>query len=296
MDTRRRDVVAVSLAACGFGCISVLAKLAYESGSRPAPLLTARLTVAALVLTPLLLPAVLRRMRSLAWGPARRGGLGGLSFAAAGFLEFEGLSRLPAPALVVLLFLAPVWDAIASRIVWGRRLGGTSAALLGLVVLGIALLVGSPGGEGFDPTGVAVAVAASFLYAGMFILIEDLVSQVGPLLSIGLIVWAGAVAACLVEPAGVADELSSPATRWHSVAVGVVTAASLLLLAGGLRTTPAFAASVITGAEPLAASALSWLLLGELLTAIQMAGGLAAVAGVVGISVRSVRSPDVTPG
>jgi drug/metabolite transporter (DMT)-like permease len=283
MGTRRGDVVAVAVAACGFGCVSVLAKLAYEAGSSPASLLTTRLAVAAVAIGPLLVPRLLRGTGSVAWGPVRRGALGGVSFAAAGFLEFEALSRMPAAAVVVILFLAPVWVAVGSRVLWGRRVGAAGAARLGLVMAGIIVLVGAPGGRAIDPAGAAAALAASVLYAGVFLLLEDLVGEIGPLPSIGLVVWPAAMAACLVQPAGAAAELSDPATAWCAVAVGLLTSGSLVLLAGGLRTTPAFAASVVTAAEPVAAAALAWVVLGELLTAIQVAGAFAAVVGVLGI-------------
>jgi drug/metabolite transporter (DMT)-like permease len=284
MDTRRRDIVAVSLAACGFGCISVLAKLAYEAGSVPSSLLTARLQVAAVALAPLLVARLFEGIGSVAWGTVARGALAGLCFSAAGFLEFEALSRLPAAALVVLLFLAPVWVAIGARILWGRKLEAATAAWLPVVAVGILLLVGSRSDGGIDLAGAALATCASVLYAGVFILLEALVRELGPLLSIGLVLWPAAVVAHVVEPAGAAAELSDAATAWQGVAIGLMTAGSLLLLAGGMRTTPAFTASVVTAAEPLAAAALAWLVLGELLSVIQIAGGVVAVVGVVGLA------------
>jgi drug/metabolite transporter (DMT)-like permease len=277
---------AVALAACGFGAISVLAKSAYEAGSSPASLLSTRLVIAALVLAPVVLPRLPNVWRSFGWRPLALAGLGGAAFSAAGFLEFEGLSRLPAPTLVVLLFLAPVWVAIGSHVVLGRRLGRSSAALLPVVLVGIALLVGSPGGRGLDAVGVALGVAASLLYAAVFILFEDLARGPGPVLATGLIGLAAALGGVIVEPSGLREELADPATGRYAVAVGALTAGSLLLLAVGLETVSAFTASVVTAVEPLAAAVLAWIFLGELLSAVQMAGALAVVAGVVGVSCR----------
>jgi drug/metabolite transporter (DMT)-like permease len=278
---------AIALAACGFGAISVLARSAYEAGSSPASLLSSRLVVAALFLAPVVLARGPSVRRSLGWRPLAAAGLGGAAFSTAGFLEFEGLARLPAPTLVVLLFLAPVWVAIGSRVLLGRRLGRWRAAMLAVVVLGIALLVGWPGGRGLDTVGVALGLAASLLYAAVFLLFEELVRGPGPVLATGLIASAAAVGALAVEPSGLRDELADPATGWYALSVGGLTAGSLLLLAVGLETASAFTASVVTAVEPLAAAFLSWIFLGELLTAMQMAGGVAVVGGVVGLAWRS---------
>jgi drug/metabolite transporter (DMT)-like permease len=277
---------AVALAACGFGAISVLAKSAYEAGSSPMSLLSSRLVIAALVLAPVALPRVPSLWRSLGWGPLARAGLAGAAFSTAGFLEFEGLSRLPAPTLVLLLFLAPVWVAIGSHVLLGRRLGRSSAAMLAIVLMGIALLVGSPEAGGLDAVGVALGVAASILYAAVFLLFEDLARGPGPVLATGLIGIAAALGGVIVEPTGVRAELADPARGWYAVSVGGLTAGSLLLLAVGLETASAFTASVVSAVEPLAAALLSWIFLGELLSAIQMAGALAVIGGVVGMTCR----------
>jgi drug/metabolite transporter (DMT)-like permease len=277
---------AVALAACGFGAISVLAKSAYEAGSSPMSLLSTRLVIAALVLAPVVLPRAPSVWRSFGWRPLVRAALAGAAFSAAGFLEFEGLSRLPAPTLVVLLFMAPVWVAIGSRVVLGRRLGRLSVAMLVVVLLGIVLLVGSPGQRGLDTLGVVLGVTASLLYAAVFLLFENLARGPGPVVATGLIGIAAALVGFLVEPSGVCEELADPARGWYAVSVGGLTAGSLVLLAVGLETATAFTASVVTAVEPLAAAVLSWIFLGELLTAIQMAGALAVIGGVVGVTCR----------
>jgi len=274
-------MLSVALAASGFGGISVLAKLAYEAGSEPMSLLSTRLVVASVLLAPALLATARPHLRPEVLG---RAGAGGAAFAGAGFLEFEGLARLPAPTLVVLLFLAPVWVAIGSRIVLGRRLGWRSGVMLALVLVGVALLAGLPDEGGLDPLGVAMGVGASQLYAAVFVLLERLVRGTGPIAAIGLVAAAAALVAVAVEPSGVATELAGPPTAWYAVAVGASTAGTLVLLAGGMRTASAFTASLVTAVEPLTAAVLSWALLGEVLTVAQMAGGAAVVCGVLGVS------------
>jgi drug/metabolite transporter (DMT)-like permease len=287
MGARGRNTLAICVAACCFGVVTVLAKLAYRAGSAPASLLTTRLTVAALVLCAVAFPA---RSPPLAAGAA-----GGACFATGGFLEFEALERLPAPALAVLMFLAPIWVAVGSRIAWGRRLGRLELLMVVLALGGIVMLVGSPAGKPLDRTGIALAVAASALYAGTFLVVEALVVRHEADVAIASLVGGAAAAALAVQPGGPVRELAEPETAAYAAAVGVVTAASLFLLARGLRTSTAFMASLATGAEPVVVALLSWIVLGELLTALQVLGGAAVVAAVTCVSIAAGCGPTAHP-
>ena len=102
----------------------MLVKLAYEAGAHPTSLFAARVGVAALLLTAV---AALRaergrpRPRQLALGAA-----GGAAFAGAGILEALALSRAAAATVVVLEFIAPVWVAGASWLLWRTAPGGAA--------------------------------------------------------------------------------------------------------------------------------------------------------------------------
>jgi len=80
------------------------------------------------------------------------------------------------------------------------------------------------------------------------------------------------------------DHHVRPARPDEFGAVGVLTAASLVLLAAGMQRTPAFPAALITSVEPVAAALLSIVFLGDAMTPLQVAGGVAIVGGVVGVS------------
>jgi drug/metabolite transporter (DMT)-like permease len=263
-------------AAGAFACISVLAKLAYEAGARPSSLLAGRIVVAAL-----LLAAVSTTCRT---GVTARqtalGTLGGAAFAGAGLCEFEALFRAPVTAVVLLVFLAPVWVALASWLLWRSVPGWRRGGAVALVLLGTGLLVGGPGGEAIDSAAAGLALLASCLSAVFFLTTARLVSALGPRRACGLL---GAGAAVLVLAAthdAALAELSTARRAGLVVAIGALTAAALLLLAGGLGRTSALTGSAIAGAEPALAAALSWLALGERLSAVQLGGGAAVVSGV----------------
>jgi drug/metabolite transporter (DMT)-like permease len=286
-----RAVAGLIGAASGFACVSVLAKLAYEAGARPGGLLAGRVIVAAVLLAVVAATAgaaLTRRQIAL-------GQLGGAAFAGAGLCEFEALYRAPVATVVLLVFLAPVWVALASWLIWRAAPGRRQVGAVALVLLGTALLVAGPAGGRVDRLAVALALVASALSAVVFLIVSRLVPEIGPRHACGLL-GAGAAAIALAATSDAAlAELSTPRRAGLVVALGALTATALLLLAGGLRRAPALTGSAITGAEPALAAALSWLVLGERLAPVQLGGGAAVVAGVTLLALQLAHLPGAPP-
>ena len=279
-------VTPVLAAAAALGTVSVLARDAYASGSEPVSLLGARLLVAAVVLTPFALRE--RPSRSAGSGAAA---LTGLAFAGAGVGEFEALSRAAAPAVVLIVFIAPVWIALGHRCLGAERLGRPRAAALALILCGTALVVIPEGDTAPEPAAVAFALGASAMAALFFVGLERTGRRLPPERGAGMVAWAAALPVVALEPGSVLAELSRPSTAAHGVAIGVLTALALRLLAGGVPAGSALLASAVICVEPLAAGALAWLVLGELLSPVQLAGGAVVLAGVALLSVLSARAP-----
>jgi drug/metabolite transporter (DMT)-like permease len=275
-------------AAIAFGTVSVLARRAYELGSHPASLLGVRLLVAAVLLSGLCARCGVPRVgpRELAIGAAA-----GVAFAAAGLGEFEALSRAPAPTVVLLVFVAPVWVALALWVAGHGPPGWPTAAALALILGGLALLLGVPGGNGLDPDAAALALGASVMSALFFVVVAELTRKVQPLAAACMAAWSAALATLALEPAGIAHELSRSATAGYGIVIGCLTACALGLLATGLRGGSALWASAVIGVEPLVAAALSALVLGEFLSGAQLGGAAAVLAGVTAMSVLTGPAP-----
>jgi drug/metabolite transporter (DMT)-like permease len=269
-------VAALLVAACGFASISVLAKVAYDAGSSPGPLLACRVVVAGVLLATL---AAARgrapKARSVAPGLA-----GGAAFAGAGLCEFEALARAPVATVVLLVFLAPVWVALAGWLLWHRPPGWHSSAFVAVVLAGTGVLVANPGGQQVDAGAVALALVASLLAAAFFLSVAELVPDVGASGTCALL-SVGAVALVLTVTQDAAlTELETPRRGFLALAIGGLTAVSLLALCAGLGRTQAFAGSAIAGAEPAFAALLTWVALGETLSSLQLAGAGLIVLGV----------------
>jgi drug/metabolite transporter (DMT)-like permease len=248
--------------------------------------------VAALVLTVL---CALKRERRLRPRELATGAGAGAAFAAAGFGEFEALARAPAPAVVLLVFVAPVWVALGSWAAGRGAPGWPTAAALGLILGGLALLLGLPGGEELDPGAAGLALGASLMSALFFVSLAALMRSVRPLRAACVAAWSAALVAVVLQPDGVAHELSRAPTAAYGIAIGCLTACALGLLASGLRMGSALWASALIGVEPLVAAALSALVLGEFLGGTQLAGAAAVLAGVTAMSVLTGPAPP-SPG
>ena len=185
---------------------------------------------------------------------------------------------------VPIVFVAPLWVALLSLLLFRAppprgplACFRPSSSVWGSWSASRAAPVG-------DMVGVALALAASFLFGVVFLTLELLVATDRPARAVAreMLVAAG-LAGTFQGPVVVSQLSVSPNFR-YALAVGAITAVSLVLLASGIVRTGAFRAAVIAGAEPLAAALLGWLLLREVVSALQLIGGLVVVAGVVGAS------------
>jgi drug/metabolite transporter (DMT)-like permease len=274
-----------------FGTVSVLARRAYEAGSTPVSLLGVRMLVAALLLTGLALRSRPSRVRP---GDLATGAAAGVAFAGAGVGEFEALSRAPAPTVVMLVFVAPVWIALASWAAGRGPPGWLPACAIALILAGLALVVGVPGGRETNGAAVGLALGASVMSAAFFVAMAELSGRVTPCIAACIAAWAAWITTLVLEPTGFGRELSRPATATYGVAIGGLTACGLGLLATGIRANSALWASAVIGVEPLVAAALAWPILGEFLSATQLAGAAGVLLGVTAMSVLTGRGPPAS--
>jgi drug/metabolite transporter (DMT)-like permease len=287
-----RGVGWVLLAAVAFATVSVVAKDAYGSGSDPVPLLGARMLIAAVVLSAasVLIQAPVRR-RCAELAPCA---LAGLAFAAAGLGEFEALARAPVATVVLLLFVAPAWIALASWIVRGEPLGWRRTGALAGIVAGLGLLVVTPRAHAPGLAAILPALGASVMSAVVFVCLEAAGNRVPARIAACVAAWVAATAVVPLDPGGVAQELTETP---HGIAVGALTAVALLSLAEGAGRVSALTASAVICAEPVLAAALSWVLLDDPLTPPQLAGAavvMVAVTALTAVSASGSPSPAAT--
>ncbi|BDI23126.1 DMT family transporter [Herbiconiux sp. L3-i23] len=216
------------------------------------------------------------------------GGLGVIAYQPAFFLGTS--SNGVATGTLVALGSAPVLTGGLTWLLDRRFPGARWAAATIVAAAGVALLGGVTGGNGggIDPVGLAGSLGAGLSYA-VYTLASKRLLDAGwtPPSAMGAVFGTAAVFGLAV--------LLTTDTRWLASADGLAMAAWLglgtvtvayLLFGAGLRVLPAPTVSTLTLAEPLTASLLGILVLGERLAPVAWLGIAAIIAGILILVVR----------
>ncbi len=276
---RRRRLTGVALAlvsATGFGVMPVLGKVAYDEGVEPLGVLTVRFTLAAIALLVLarLLGQPLPRDHRL----GRLALLGGIGYVGQALCYFTALERISAGLTALLLYVFPALVVVLSGVLLRERPRPVPAACVGLALAGTALTIGPvQGGQG---SGVALGLGAALVYA-VYILASSRVTGVGAFAMAAVVLSAAAVTtgalAAVTRPA-----LPSSASAWLAL-VGVAllgTVVAVTAFFGALALIGPSDASVLSTVEPVVSVGVAGLVLGERLSATQLAGGAVVLLAV----------------
>jgi drug/metabolite transporter (DMT)-like permease len=269
-----------SAACIGAGVIAV--RLAYDEGAEPVPMQAVRFTGGGTVFAVLLAVLLVRRRGRVPWAGLGLGAAAGLVLYVGARAEFEGLARLPAAVLVLLIFMAPIWVALAERVIWRRRAGRLTIVAVALVVGGVALMVGLPGS--LDAAGVAFGIVASITFAAFFVIMDRSRAYAPTALTLSAALTFGALAALAQSPGALEQSLGDPDVAPFAVAIAVSLWGWGLFAMLGLGLVTPTTAAIVSAAEPVFVALLALLLLDEGLGANQIAGGAVVMAGVLTVA------------
>jgi drug/metabolite transporter (DMT)-like permease len=297
-----RGTALIVLASVCFSTSGPLVKPAMDAGLSPQQVASFRIAVAAglmLAFVGLTRPGLLRVRRS---DLPLLVGYGLVGVAGVQLLYFAAVSRIPIGVAMLLEFTSPVlvalWVRFVRRVVLPARMWvGTALALLGL-----ALVAEVWQGLRLDALGLLFGIGAALGAAGYFLIGEHGANTIAPL---GLVTWGlvvGSVAITALAPPWSlpGDILASdvPFGAWHVpvwsllVACAVVsTAIAYVLSISSMRYLPANVISVLAVCEPIMATVLAWLFLGQALTLVQVIGAAVLLAGATVAQLASRRQP-----
>jgi drug/metabolite transporter (DMT)-like permease len=276
--------------AIAFGGSGVAAKPLIEAGLDPLHVVWLRVAGAALVM----LPLAVRHRGLLRRRPGLLAGFGLFAVAGVQACYFAALSRIPVGVALLVEYLAPALVLGWVRFVQRRPV--TRAAALGVVLAvgGLACVVEIWSGLGFDALGLLLALGAACCQVGYFVL-SDQGSGAGdetpdPLgvIAYGLLVGA-AVLTAIARPwtmdwsllADTAPMNGTPVAAALLLAWIVLVATVLAYVTGvvAVRRLSPQVAGVVACLEAVIATVLAWVLLGEHLSAPQIAGGVVVLVG-----------------
>lgn len=279
-------------AACTYAVGPVLMKAALDSMT-VWTLLVWRLAVACALLWAL--PAARRAIRDMprtatAWlGPLA---LGAVAYAGQLVLFATALERVSASMATILFHTAPI-VVVAAALLSGRE-GLTSLRALALVlgVGGVAVVAAASGDLRAEPLGIVLSLGSAVACAAVIVGIDVLGARVAPLPLAVLLITGSTLALLAAVPI---TGVGVPAGRdeWLlvlalSAVPGVIGTVALLAAIGDVG--PSLASILLT-LEPPVTVLLAWLVLGEVLSALQLAGGAIILAAMVVANRAAARPP-----
>ena len=277
-----------------FGAMAVFGKLAYGDGATVGTLLAVRFALAAVLFWALLIAAgAAREIRAL----ARRDVVAGLALGACGYAAqagcyFAALARIDASLLSLLLYTFPAIVAAAAIVLGREGVDARRLTALGLASGGLVLVVAGAGAGALDPLGVALGLGAAVIYS-TYILVSDGIAARVPPRTLSALVCTGAAGPLIAGAALLGQlrpgELTIAGWGWLACLAVVSTVAAISLFFAGLPRVGPTTASILATVEPLVTVLLAFLVFGETLGGIQLAGGALVLTAVLALHARRPR-------
>jgi drug/metabolite transporter (DMT)-like permease len=277
-----------------FGAMAVFGKLAYGDGATVGTLLAVRFALAAALFWALVLAGgAAHEVRALGGRDIGVGlALGGCGYALQAGLYFAALERIDASLLSLLLYSFPAIVAGAAVALGRERIDGRRLAALGLASGGLALVVAGAGAGALDPLGAALGLGAAVVYSAYILVSDGIVGRVRPPV-LSALVCTGAAAPLIAGSVLLGElrpgELTATGWGWLACLAVVSTVASISLFFAGLRRVGPTTASILATVEPLVTVLLAFLVFGETLGTLQLAGGALVLAAVLALHARRPR-------
>jgi len=308
--TRGRGTgLALALAsAAALGTSGALAGSLIRTGWTPAAAVLVRVSLAALALT---VPAVLA-LRGR-WSVVVRGSrtvlaYGILAVAGAQLAYFNAVSHLSVGVALLLEYQGIVLVVLWMWLRHGRRPRPLMLAGAGLALVGLVLVLDVFGGLRLDGVGVLWGLAAAVGLAVYFVVAAGNPGPAGegeqmpPLVLSCLGLWVGAAGLAVAGVARLVPlqantapvELAGRSVAWLVPVLGLaLVAAAFAYVVGTVaaRLLGATLASFVGLTEVVFAVLFAWVLLGQLPTLLQLAGGVVVLAGIALVRLDELRAP-----
>lgn len=296
---RRNELVGAGLIATAgllFGSIVVLGRIATRPGGLPVPsLLAYRFAVAAALLAVMLV--VLRQPLKPARGEGwKLGFLGMAGYAVEATLFFLGLRHGTAAAVTLLFFTYPVLVSVIVFLLGREAPGWLLGGSLACAVAGTAIVVVAAGGVDIDTVGVGYALGSALSFSLYLIGAEIVLKRTNSLTGA---MWVSAAAALGLAAYAVATGASQWPDGWRQwrlvLAMAAFSAGAFVCLFAGLRRLGAVRTAIVAALEPLIATVLAAIVLGEAISLGTLLGGLLIVVGAVAATLARAASPVGQP-
>jgi drug/metabolite transporter (DMT)-like permease len=221
-------------------------------------------------------------------------GVAGVAFVQ--WLYFAALEHLPVGIALLIQFTAPLFVALFARYVYREGIRRRIWIALALCTTGLSVVVEIWGGVSFSAIGMTAAFGAAFALTAYMLMAErerrtrDPASLSFYGFGFAAVFWA------IVQPLwrfpwhvfddrvslqGHLSDRTAPVWALVTFVIVVGTMVTFSLLTGALRHIPATRASIVATLEPVVATVVAWVWLGESFGVAQLIGGGIVLAGIV---------------
>lgn len=274
-------------AAVIWGSIGVAGRIAFAAGVGPLETAFFRAAIAFLAIAAVVGISERSLLRVRPGDLPLFAGFGAISIAAFFFVYLYAISGTTVATAAILLYTAPIWVIVLSRLLFHEPLTKGKALAVVLAFAGCVLVV-----RGYDPAslrlnlpGVLAGLASGFAYGMYSIFGKTALRRYSPLTT--LVYALGIGAAILGAAAGAAGVISfsHTARAWTAVCylALVTTLLAQWLYLSGLGAVEAGRASLVATFEPVVAAFLGYIALGERLEGWQLLGGALVVSAVLAV-------------
>lgn len=221
-------------------------------------------------------------------------GITGIGFVQ--WLYFIAIDHLPVGIALLIQFLGPVLVALFARFVYREHIRRRIWAALVLCIAGLAVVVEFWSGLAFSTLGITAALGAAFALAAYILMAERERKHRDPAslsfygFLFATLFWAvinplwqfpWEVLNDTVSLQGNLSEHTAPVWILIAFIVVVGTMITFTLLTGALRHITATRASIVATLEPVIATVVAWLWLGETFGTAQLIGGAVVLTGIM---------------
>ena len=289
-------VVFALLAAVGFSAKAILVKLAYQYQVDTVTLLALRMAFAMPFFIAVLLWVRRKQIDPLSLKDKMMVlGLGLIGYYLSSLFDFLGLQYITAGLERLILFLYPTITVILSTLIYRRAIGKRVLVAMALSYFGIALVfLHDAGNRQGEPVmlGALLVFASTLSYSIYLVGAGHAIARIGAerFTSYAMIV---ASSACLLQ-FGATHPLSALElpVRVYQYAIAMAVFSTVLpvfLLSYAIRHIGSANASLIGSIGPVSTIYLAYLILGEQVTPLQVAGAMLVLIGVLIISLNRKR-------
>jgi drug/metabolite transporter (DMT)-like permease len=294
-DRTRLGYAMVATAATLFAVNGSVSKVVLDSGLSSLELAQIRATCAAVGLLAFLLLFARTSLRVGRRELVLLVAFGVVGVALVQWLYFVAIENLPVGVALLIEFTAPLFVALFARFVYKERIRRRIWAAVALCLVGLAVVVEVWAGVAFSTVGVTAALGGALGLTAYLLMAErerrhrDPVSLTFYGFLFATALWA------VVQPLwefpwevlddsvslqGNLSEQTAPVWALVGFIVVVGTIITFSLLTGALRHIPATRASIVATLEPVIATGIAWVWLGQSFGTAQLVGGAIVLAGI----------------